>query len=328
MSKICILGSGSMGTALAHLIGGNGHKVVIWSIDKKVAEHINAHHENKKFLLGVSLSKNVSANLILPLALSDASVVIVALPTQVVSQVISALHNHLADNAVILSVSKGIDVKSGRTVLQIIKSALSEARHKNIAALMGPLFASEISANVPSVGLLAGSDLNVFKFLQKILVNKHFFVRYSDDLIGAELGGALKNIYAILLGVCDGLGYGWNTKSALMTAVVKEMAEVGQYLGGKKETFYGLAGMGDLLTTGFGEKSRNRRFGEKLCLGKSAQEVIKEIGHVVEGAATVKVVIKMLGVFKKQAPLLSAVNDIVSKRKNPCAVLQKLFSVI
>lgn len=328
MNKVCILGSGSMGTALAHLIGSNGHKVVIWSIDKEVAEHINAHHENKKFLSGVVLNKNVSANLILPLALSDASVVIVALPTQVVSQVMPALHNHMADNAVILSVSKGIDVKSGRTVSQIIKLILPETRHKNIAALMGPLFASEISAKVPSVGLLAVGDLKVFKFLQRILVNKHFFVKYSDDLIGAELAGALKNIYAILLGVCDGLGYGWNTKSALMTAVVKEMAEIGQYLGGKKETFYGLAGMGDLLTTGFGEKSRNRRFGEKLCFGKSAQEVIKEIGHVVEGAATVKAVIKMLGTFKKQTFLIKAVDEIVSKRKNPCAVLQKLFSVI
>lgn len=328
MAKICILGSGSMGTALAHLVGSNGNKVVIWSIDKEASEHINAHHENKKFLPGVSLNKNVSANLILPLALSGASVVIVALPTQVVGQVILALHNHMADDAVILSVSKGIDVKSGRTVSQIIKSVLPEARHQNVAALMGPLFASEISAKVPSVGLLAVSDLKVFKFLQRILVNKHFFVRYSDDLVGAELAGALKNIYAILLGVCDGLGYGWNTKSALMTAVVKEMAEVGQYLGGKKETFYGLAGMGDLLTTGFGEKSRNRRFGEKLCFGKSAQEIIKEIGHVVEGAATVKAVIKKLGAFKKNAPLLSAVNDIVSKRKNPCTVLQKMFNVI
>ncbi|HBV57817.1 MAG TPA: glycerol-3-phosphate dehydrogenase [Candidatus Magasanikbacteria bacterium] len=328
MLKICILGSGSMGTALAHLIGNNGHKVVIWSIDKDVSEHINIHHENKKFLPGVSLSKNVSANLILPLALADASVVIVALPTQAVNQVLHALRNHLADNTAIVSVSKGIDVKSGQTVSQIIKSVLPQARNKNIAALMGPLFATEISAKVPSVGLLATADIKVFKFLQKILVNKHFFVRYSDDLIGAELGGALKNIYAILLGVCDGLGYGWNTKSALMTAVVKEMAEVGQYLGGKKETFYGLAGMGDLLTTGFGDKSRNRRFGEKLCSGKSVQEAIKEIGHVVEGAATVKAVIKMLGAFKKQAPLLSAVNDIVSKRKNPCMVLQKLFSVI
>ncbi len=328
MSKVCILGSGSMGTALAHLIGGNGHKVVIWSIDKEAAEHINTNHENKKFLPGVSLNKNVSASLILPLALADASVVIVALPTQVVNQVMPALHNHTAKDAVILSVSKGIDVKSGQTVSQIIKSILPEVRHKNIAALMGPLFASEISAKVPSVGLLAISDLKVFKFLQKILVNKHFFVRYSDDLIGAELAGALKNIYAILLGVCDGMGYGWNTKSALMTAVVKEMSEVGQYLGGKKETFYGLAGMGDLLTTGFGEKSRNRRFGEKLCSGKTAQEVIKEIGHVVEGAATVKSVMKALISFKKQAPLLSAVNDIVSKRKNPCTILQKLFNVI
>lgn len=326
--KICILGSGSMGTALAHLISNNGHKVVIWSIDKEVSEHINSHHENKKFLPGISLSKNVTASLILPIALVDASVIIVALPAQAISQVMPALHNHMADKAVILSVSKGIDIKTGRTVSQNIKSILPEACHKNIAALMGPLFASEISAKVPSVGLLAAGDLRVFKFLQKILSNKHFFVRYSDDLIGAELAGALKNIYAILLGVCDGLGYGWNTKSALMTSVVKEMAEVGHYLGGKKETFYGLAGMGDLLTTGFGEKSRNRRFGEKLCSGKSAQEVTKEIGHVVEGAATVKAVVKMLGAFIKRAPLVKAVDEIVSKRKNPCAVLQKLFNVI
>lgn len=323
--NICILGTGSMGTALAKLLSSNGCEVKMWGIDKEAAHNINFFHENKKFLPGIILNDKVSVVENMDKALNNTKVVVVAVPTQVVGKVFEEVKNHLKKGQIILSVSKGIEIESGLTVSKVIKSKLPRDWKNNLTVLMGPLFASEISTDIPTVGLIATPQIAVFKTLKKILQNDNFFVRYSNDVAGAELGGALKNVYAIILGVCDGLGYGWNTKSAAMTAAVKEMAMVGHYLGGQKETFYGLAGMGDLLTTGFGEKSRNRRFGEKVCSGQSIGEVLKDIGQVVEGASTVKILVKLLKKSKISTPLLEAVFSLVNGQKNPCQLMHKIL---
>lgn len=324
-NKISILGAGNMGTALAHLIGSNGYPVTLWGIDEEMVKDINLHHENRKYLAGVRLPAKVKATADLSAALEDSSLVVLALPTQVVREVMVKAEKYLASGAVILSVAKGIDLKTGQTVSEVLKDVLPWSSHEKIAVLMGPLFASEISQRIPTIGLVATKDASVFISLKKVLENKYFFVRYSDDILGAELGGALKNVYAILLGVCDGLGYGWNTKSATVAAAMRELADCGHYLGAKKETLYGLAGMGDLLTTGFGAKSRNRRFGEKICSGKSVKTALKEIGQVVEGAKTVKIAVKLLKKFKRETPLLQAVYNIVHQHKNPCQVFQRLL---
>lgn len=323
--KITILGAGNMGTALAHLTGSNGHPTTLWSIEREVVADINERHENKKYLSGVKLPPQITATDNLKSALKNSTIIIWALPTQASGQIGKEVKKYLSPKSILLTVSKGIDLKSGQTVSQILKETLPRALHEQIAVLMGPLFASEISQKIPSVGLVATKEEKIFKALKKILENKYFFVRYSDDVLGAELGGALKNIYAILLGVCDGLGYGWNTKSATVAAAMRELADAGHYLGAKKETLYGLAGMGDLLTTGFGAKSRNRRFGEKICSGKSVAEALKEIGQVVEGVKTVEIAIKLLKKFKKETPLLHAVYEIVHQHRNPCQVFQRLL---
>lgn len=322
---VTILGAGNMGTALAHLIGSNGYPVTLWGIDEEVVKTINLHHENKKYLPGVKLPAKVKATTDLKPALAGCSVVVLALPTQAMRKVITEAKNYLAPQTILLSVAKGIDLKTGQTVSEVLKDILPWSLHEKIAVLMGPLFASEISQRIPTIGLVATKDASVFISLKKVLENKYFFVRYSDDVLGAELGGALKNIYAILLGVCDGLGYGWNTKSATVAAAMRELADCGHYLGAKKETLYGLAGMGDLLTTGFGAKSRNRRFGEKICQGKSVSVALKEIGQVVEGAKTVRIAVKLLKKFKRETPLLQAVYNIVHQHKNPCQVFQRLL---
>lgn len=324
-NKVSILGSGNMGTALAHLISANGYPISIWGIDKAIINDINLHQENKKYLPGVKLTAKTRATSDLKTALKGSSIIVLALPTQAVREVMAKGKQHLSANAIILSVAKGIDLKTGQTVSRILKDILPRSLHEKIAVLMGPLFASEISQKIPSVGLVAAKDPAVFRTLKQILRNKYFFVRWSDDILGAELGGALKNVYAILLGVCDGLGYGWNTKSATVAAAMREMANAGHYLGAKKETLYGLAGMGDLLTTGFGAKSRNRRFGEKICSGKSVEEALKEIGQVVEGVKTVEIAVKLLKKYKKDTPLLHAVYEIVHRHKNPCQVFQGLL---
>lgn len=323
--NVCILGTGNMGTALARLISQNGFPVTMWGIDKEAVENINSLHENRKFLPGVVLRDRVSATLELSKAASSAQVVILAVPAQVAGKVFTEALPHLNKKQIILSASKGIDTGSGLTVSRLIRNKMSQSWRNNLAVLMGPLFASEISTDVPTVGVVAAHGINVFNVLKKILSNSNFFVRYSTDITGAELGGALKNVYAIILGVCDGLGYGWNTKSAAMTAAIREMAAAGQFLGGKKETFYGLAGLGDLLTTGFGEKSRNRRFGEKVCSGKSVNEVLKDIGQVVEGAATVKILTKLLKKSKIKTPLLDAVFALVNDKKDPCQIMHKIL---
>ncbi len=325
MSKITILGAGNMGTALAHLIGSNGHSVTLWGIDEALVKNINLRHENKKYLPGVKLPVKVRATADLSAALKGSSLVVLALPTQVAREVMNKAKKYLTPRIILLSVAKGLDLKTGQTVSQILKDVLPRSFHEKTAVLMGPLFASEISQRIPSVGLIATKKMTTFERLKDILENDAFFVRFSDDVLGAELGGALKNVYAILLGVCDGLGYGWNTKSATVAAAMRELADGGHYLGAKKETLYGLAGMGDLLTTGFGAKSRNRRFGEKICQGKSAAIALKEIGQVVEGVKTVEVAVRLLKNFKKETPLLHAVYHIVRQHQNPCRVFQRLL---
>lgn len=314
-----------MGTALAHLVGVNGHQVKIWGIEKEVIAGINERHENKKYLPGIKLSVKAQATLDLKEALVNSRAVILAVPTQAVRSVAEKMAGLLEPDVTILSVAKGLDLKSGETVSQILSDVLPRHLHEKVAVLMGPLFASEISEGVPSVGLLATKDEETYKFWRKLLINKYFFLRPTNDILGAELGGALKNVYAILLGVCDGLGYGWNTKSAAFAAVLRELAMIGHYLGGRQETLYGLAGLGDLLTTGFGSDSRNRLFGEKLCSGQSAAAIIKEIGQVVEGAATVKVAVKLLKNFKKDTPLIHAVHNLVRGRGAPCQVFKKIL---
>ncbi|MEK7508243.1 MAG: NAD(P)H-dependent glycerol-3-phosphate dehydrogenase [Patescibacteria group bacterium] len=324
LNKVTILGAGNMGTGLAHLIAGNGYPVTLWTIEADVARDINRKHLNQKYLPGIKLPLAVRAGTDLKSALKDSEVVVIAVPTQAVTAVMKQAAAYLPPKAIILSTAKGLELKTGKTVSQIIKSVAPEF-HKNLAVLMGPLFAIEIAKERPSVGLLATKDKKVFDFLKKILDNNYFFTRWSNDVVGAELAGALKNVYAILMGVCDGLGYGWNTKSATITGAVRELAAAGELLGAKKETMYGLAGLGDLLTTGFGETSRNRRFGEMICVEKSVDAALKKIGQVVEGAKTVEIAIKLFRKYKKQTPLLHATYDMIHKKTNPCAVFQEIL---
>lgn len=313
-----------MGTGLAKLISNNGWPITLWTIEKEVAEEINKHHKNDQYLAGVVLGDNVTATTNLTLAARGAGMVIVAVPAGAVGEVMNKANPFLSKRALILSVSKGLDKKSGRTVCQMIKE-LSGAEWSRLAALMGPLFAVEIAQGVPSVGLLATKEKKVFNLWKKVLSNDKFFLRWSDDLLGAELAGALKNIYAILMGVGDGLGYGWNTKSATTTAVMRELAEVGHLLGAKKETMYGLAGLGDLLTTGFGETSRNRRFGELICQEKSVSAALEKIGQVVEGERTAPIAEGLLKSFRKQTPLLRAILAIIRKKADPAAAFQEIL---
>lgn len=313
-----------MGTSMAKLIVGNGHQVTLWTIEKAVASDVSRKHLNQKYLPGIKLPAHVRAVTDLKSALEDSSVVVIAVPTQVVAAVMKQAAAYLPPKAIVLSTAKGLELKTGKTVSQIIKSIIPEF-HKNLAVLMGPLFAIEIAKERPSVGLLATKDKKVFDFLKKILDNNYFFTRRSNDVVGAELAGALKNVYAILMGVCDGLGYGWNTKSATITGAVRELAVAGELLGAKKETMYGLAGLGDLLTTGFGETSRNRRFGEMICAEKSVDMALKKIGQVVEGVKTVEIAIKLLRKYKKQTPLLHATHGIIHKKTDPCAVFHEIL---
>ena len=187
---------------------------------------------------------------------------------------------------------------------------------------MGPLFANEIALGVPSVALLASADkvsLNVFK---RILVNDLFRVEKSFDILGAEASGALKNIYAIFMGILSGLQYGWNTKSAFTTMALQEMALIVEHLGGKRETVYGLSGLGDLITTGFGEQSRNRRFGQALCTMKSVEKAVKSVGQVVEGVKTLDVIDRVIANYGGTLPLLSLIKQLVKGEHDPCEALK------
>ncbi len=311
-----------MGTALAVLCARNGCKVTIWTIEPEVEETINNLHHNNKYLPEIKLSSNILATGNLSSALKENEWVIAALPTQIIGLVCKEYVSQFSARHKILSVAKGFSIATGQTISQLIHSIIPKVK---VAVLMGPLFANEIARENPSVALLASDDKVSLAAFKKILINDSFRVHESTDVLGTEVSGALKNIYAILMGILSGLEYGWNTKSAFITMALQEITLIVEHLGGKRETVYGLAGLGDLITTGFGEQSRNRRFGQALCTMKSVEKAVKSVGQVVEGVKTLEVIDRVTANYGGKLPLLGLIKKLVKGKDNPCAALEHFF---
>lgn len=311
-----------MGTALATLVTRNGYKVTIWTIEPAVVKTINNAHHNHKYLPKVELPAGVRATGDLAPALKQTKFVISALPTQMVGSVVKNYAQNFTVAHRVLSVSKGFVKDTGETVCSRLRCIIPRAY---TVALMGPLFANEIAARVPCVALLAGADKGTRTAFIKVLQNNVFRVQESDDVLGAEACGALKNIYAVFMGILAGLSYGWNTKSAFITMAIQEMAEVVGHLGGKRETVYGLAGLGDLVTTCFGEQSRNRRFGQALCKEKSIDKALQSVGQVVEGVETLEVIDRVLKGYSGSLPLLELIKRLVRSNADPHAIIEQFF---
>lgn len=274
--EIAVVGSGGWGTALAKMLTGNGHQVTLWSFLKEEAETLERTRENP-LLRGVRLPDMTFTSD--PACVAGKKVVVMASPSFAARSTSELVKPYLEEDAVLVSVAKGIEAGTSKRLSEII----GEVTGKTVAVLCGPSHAEEVGRGIPTGCVAACPDIYVAEMLQDIFMNENFRVYSSTDVVGVELGAALKNIIALCAGICDGMGYGDNTKALLMTRGLTEMARLGMAMGSCHETFAGLAGVGDLIVTCTSMHSRNRRAGILIGQGKDPQTAMKEVGAVVEG---------------------------------------------
>ena len=320
--KISVIGSGSWGTALAMLLVENGHDVTLWSYLEDQAKELQSTRQNP-LLPGITLPDGLTVTSNLACA-AGCGVVVLATPSFAVRETARKLSPILDKNAVLVSVSKGIEKDTSFTMTQIITQEVGEGHP--VVALSGPSHAEEVSRKVPTAVVSASKSQEAAELVQDLFMNEHFRVYTSDDILGVELSAAFKNIIALCAGCCDGLGYGDNTKAALITRGLTEIARLGAALGGRKETFAGLTGVGDLIVTCTSMHSRNRRCGILIGKGKSPQQAIAEIGAVVEGyyaAANAKILADKTGV---DMPILQGAYQVLYQNADPRDVIVQLMT--
>ena len=277
--KISVIGSGSWGSAVSILLAKNGHDVNLWSWQKEESDRLSRDRENCEVLPGAKFPDNIVCTYDLACA-EDADIVVCASPSVATRTVAHQLSPHIHDGQIVINISKGLEESTLSRLSQVYKSEIPQAK---IAVMSGPSHAEEVSQALPTTNVIACDDIEVAKFIQSAFMSDVFRIYTSDDIIGVELGGALKNVIALAAGVSDGLGFGDNTKAALMTRGLAEITRLGVALGAKWETFFGLSGVGDLIVTCTSMHSRNRRAGILLGQGKSLDDTLNEVHMVVEG---------------------------------------------
>ncbi|MGC8868344.1 MAG: NAD(P)H-dependent glycerol-3-phosphate dehydrogenase [Sulfurihydrogenibium sp.] len=319
--NLSIIGAGSWGTALAQVLSYNFKNVFLWDIDTQVLKSIEDYHKNEKYHPNVMLAHNIIPKFDIQQAFDDADVVIVAIPTQYIRQTLKNVK--LKKEKPIISASKGIEIDSLKLVSNIIQETI-EIDLRYIFALSGPSFAKEVIMGLPTAVVLAG-NIEIGKDLQKYLSTKTFRVYLSDDVVGAEVGGAVKNVIAIAGGISDGLGFGNNARAGLITRGLYEISKIANFYGGKPQTVYGLSGLGDLILTATGDLSRNRRFGMLIGKGYNVEDAIREIGQVVEGYTTAKAVDKLSKEYNLDLPISQMVYKVLYENLDPKVAAEMLM---
>ena len=320
--KVAVIGSGGWGTALAMLLLENGNDVTLWSYSEEESKVLRETGENP-MLKGVPLPKELKFTTDLDCA-AGCGVVVLATPSFAVRSTARQMAPHLTAGTVVVSVSKGIEKETSTTLTEAIHEELGP--DYPVVALSGPSHAEEVGRGVPTAVVSASKDQKAAELVQDLFMNPRFRVYASDDVTGVELAAALKNVIALCAGCCDGMGCGDNTKALLMTRGLTEIARLGVAMGGRKETFAGLAGVGDLIVTCTSMHSRNRRCGILIGKGMEPTQAVKEIGAVVEGyyaAANAKILADKLGV---EMPIASAAYEVLYHGKDPKVVLQELMT--
>ena len=311
--KIAVIGSGSFGTAMAALFEKKGYVVSLWSFSNEEAQLLESTRKNV-LLPDVILGKNISCTNSLQEATKDAKLIVTVVPSFATRTTAKALSPFIKDNQPIVNLSKGLENNSLLRLSQVYKEEIPNAR---FAVLSGPSHAEEIGKNLPTTAVVASEDKNTAKFVQDTIMDDNFRIYLSEDEIGVEIGGALKNVIALCAGISDGLGYGDNTKAALMTRGMAEITRIGVAMGAKSDTFFGLSGIGDLIVTCTSMHSRNRRCGILLGRGMGIDEAQKEIGMVVESIHTVEAAHLLGKKYGVSVPIIDEAYNIVFKNKNP-----------
>jgi len=324
--RIGVVGAGSWGTALANLLAQKGLPVDLWAFEKEVKEQIRDKRENQIFLPGTYLSDNIVPTNGLAGVVADKDFLVSVVPSHLVRAVSAEMAPHVSPDTVVVSASKGIENKTHLTMTQVLAEMMPSLKPDNVTVLSGPSFAREVVANVPTAVTVAARDVEVAKRVQHLFATPYFRVYTSDDSVGVELGGAVKNVIAIAAGIIDGLNLGLNTRAALITRGQTEIRRLGIKLGANPRTFTGLAGIGDLILTCTGDLSRNHTVGKKIGQGKRLQTILSEMRMVAEGVKTSKSVYNLSRKLEVEMPISSEIYHVLYHDVPPKEALFRLMT--
>ena len=324
--KIGVVGAGSWGTALANLMASKGFAIDLWVFEKEVISQIRDSGQNKFFLPGIKLSSNLAPHHDLAKVVSGKDLILVVVPSHVMRDIMLKMASHVSEEAIIASASKGIENKTHLTMTGILQETLPQIPAEHLAVISGPSFAQEVAQNLPTVVTAASKSLEIAVLVQQVMVTPHFRVYTSDDVIGVELGGSLKNVIAIAAGVIDGLNLGLNTRAALITRGMTEIRRLGLKLGANPRTFTGLAGYGDLILTCTGDLSRNHTVGKKIGEGQKVVDILGEMRMVAEGVKTAKSVYNLSRKLGVEMPISHEMYRILYEDLDPKEAVYRLMT--
>ena len=326
LMRIGVVGAGSWGTALANLLGKKGYEIDLWVFEPEIKEEILEKRTNTVFLPGFSLSANIRPTNSLSRTVAGKDLVLIVVPSHVMRETASKMARHLAPSTIVVTASKGIENRTHLTMAGILREVVPEELGCGFAVLSGPSFAREVAAGYPTVVTAASEDPGVAVTVQKVFATPFFRVYTSEDMIGAELGGAVKNVIAIASGIIDGLGLGLNTRAALITRGMTEIRRLGVRMGANPRTFTGLAGIGDLVLTCTGNLSRNYTLGKKIGEGKKLSDILSDMRMVAEGVRNAKSVYNLSKKLDVEMPISTEIYRILYEDTAPQEALYRLMT--
>ncbi|MBM4175859.1 MAG: NAD(P)H-dependent glycerol-3-phosphate dehydrogenase [Ignavibacteria bacterium] len=321
-----VVGAGGWGTTIAIMLHENGHNVTLWEYNSDYAKLLDETRQNKVFLPGVSIPKEIKITSDISLALQKKHFCVLAIPTQFIRSILQKIDFTLIKNSMIVNLAKGVETTSLKRVSEIIKDVFPKISQDHLTTISGPSHAEEVCRKIPTTVVVGSNSYDTAKFVQNEFMNPYFRVYVSNDLVGVELGGSLKNVIAIGAGICDGAGFGDNTKAAIMTRGIAEISRLGIALGARPETFAGLSGMGDVIVTCMSKHSRNRFVGEEIGKGKTLSQVLSEMSMVAEGIATSKSVHLLSQKVNVEVPICTEVYRILYEQKDPTLATTELMT--
>ena len=323
-NKVAVLGAGSWGTALASLLARNGFATTIWGRDVAQIENINTHHENTRYLPGITLPENLKASTNLIATVSDADFILVVTPSHAFNETLLALAPYRKQGVGVAWATKGFELGSGRFLHEVAEQILG--KEVPLAVVTGPSFAKEVVLGLPTAVTVHSDHVEFAQMVAEALHGPSFRAYTGNDMMGAELGGAMKNVLAVATGIADGMNLGLNARAGLITRGLNEMLRLNHALGGRAETLMGLAGLGDLVLTSTGDLSRNRRLGLALGKGQSINEAVAAIGQVVESIQTSDEVMRLAKRFEMDLPISALVHKVLHQEITPQEGLKIILS--
>lgn len=322
MANVGVMGAGSWGTALALLLHSNGHQVTVWSINEEEVEMLSKEREHKSKLPGVKIPEDMVFTSDMETAIKEKDFLVLAVPSAFTRGTARKMKPFVGERQIIVDVAKGIEEDTLMTLSQQIEEEIPQA---NVAVLSGPSHAEEVGRGLPTAVVIGAKTEETARYLQEMFMNHVFRVYISSDMLGMELGGALKNVIALAAGIADGMGYGDNTKAALITRGIAEIARLGVKMGGAIESFTGLTGIGDLIVTCASVHSRNRKAGYLMGQGKTMEEAMDEVKMVVEGVYSAKAAAKLGKKYGVALPIVDKVNEVLFEGKDPKEAVDELM---